>query len=138
MSEYEIREYHIDDPELPKLFLQSWAHTKVEPIGCVLITHGIAEHSDCYDHVAKALCDHGWFVYAWDLQGHGKSQGKRGYVKDFKDFSRDLKSIIKKIKEDETKPTDNFHLIGHSMGGLITLQTLLSENTTPHSIDNTQ
>ncbi len=127
MSHYESREYDIDDPELPKLFLQSWTNKSVEPIGCVLITHGIAEHSDCYQHVAKALSDHGWFVYGWDLQGHGRSQGKRGYIKNFTEYSRDLVSLVKKIKQDETKPTHNFHLLGHSMGGLITLQSLLSE-----------
>lgn len=128
MSDYEIREYDIDDPELPKLFLQSWSHRIIEPQGCVLITHGIAEHSDCYDHVAKALADKGWFVFGWDLQGHGRSQGKRGYIKNFSDFSRDLISVIGKIKQDETLPTHNFHLFGHSMGGLITLQALCAEN----------
>ncbi len=127
MSRYEQREYYFDDPEMPKLFMQSWSRTDLTPQGCVLITHGIAEHSDCYDHVAKALADKGWFVFAWDLQGHGRSEGKRGYIKSFDLFSRDLKLIIKKIKEDETLPSDRLHLIGHSMGGLITLQTLLNK-----------
>lgn len=127
MSQYEIREYDLDDPEIPKLFLQSWENSKVTPQGCVLITHGIAEHSECYDHVAKALCDQGWLVFGWDLQGHGRSQGKRGYVKSFREFSRDLISVVRKIKQDETLPTENFHLFGHSMGGLVTLQALCSE-----------
>lgn len=128
MQDYEIREYNLDDPETPKLFLQSWARPDQPAIGCVIITHGIAEHSECYDHVAKSLCDHGWLVFGWDLQGHGRSEGKRGYIRDFRDFSKDLKTIIKKIKEDETKPTQNLHLFGHSMGGLITLQTLVEDN----------
>ncbi len=128
MNSYEIREYFIDDPLIPKLFLQSWAKPKTKFHGCVLITHGISEHSLCYDHVAKALADQGWFVYAWDLQGHGQSQGKRGYIETFSDFSRDLKRLISKIKENETLPTHNFHLIGHSMGGLITLQALTAKD----------
>ena len=128
MADYEIREYDIDDPEVPKLFLQSWSNPEVESKGCVLITHGIAEHSDCYDHLAKALCDAGWLVFGWDLQGHGRSPGRRGYIRDFRDFSKDLKSVIAKIKQDETKPSHNFHLFGHSMGGLITLQALCSDN----------
>ncbi len=127
--DYEIREYDLDDPELPKLFLQSWSNPKVEEKGCVLITHGISEHTECYDHVAKALCDQGWLVYGWDLQGHGRSQGKRGYIADFRDFSKDLICIVRKIKQDETKPTHNFHLLGHSMGGLITLQALSAEDS---------
>ncbi len=127
MSDYEIREYDIDDPEMPKLFLQSWNKVGNSPIGCILITHGIAEHSECYDHLAKALCEVGWIVFGWDLQGHGRSQGKRGYIRNFTDFARDLKSVIKKMKDDETLPTHNLHLFGHSMGGLITLQALASD-----------
>lgn len=128
MSQYENREYDIDDPEIPKLFLQSWSKPGTEHKGCILITHGIAEHSECYEHLAQALADQGWLVYGWDLQGHGRSEGKRGYIKDFRDFSRDLITLVKKIKEDDSVPSQNFHLFGHSMGGLITLQALCSEN----------
>ncbi len=128
MNSYEIREYFIEDPLLPKLFLQSWSNPKLKPVGCVLINHGISEHTLCYDHVAKALADQGWFVYGWDLQGHGQSQGKRGYVESFTDFSRDQKRLISKIKENETLPTHNFHLLSHSMGGLLTLQNLCSSD----------
>ncbi len=127
MTEYEIREYDIDDPEIPKLFLQSWSAVGTTPVGCLLITHGMAEHTECYDHLAKALCDQGWMVFGWDLQGHGRSEGKRGYIRDFRDYAKDLKSIIKKLKDDETLPTQNLHLFGHSMGGLITLQLLAAE-----------
>lgn len=126
MSSCENREYYIDDPMMAKLFMQSWAPKTKTAQGCVLITHGLAEHSECYEHVAKALCDQGWFVFGWDLQGHGKSQGARGFVKDFDYFSRDLKAVIQKIKQDESLPSGQFHLIGHSLGGLITLQTLCS------------
>lgn len=127
MGDYEIREYYIEDPELPKLYMQSWVLKNKPSRGCVLITHGISEHSECYDHMAKALADKGWMTFVWDLQGHGKSQGKRGYIENFMDFSRDLNSVVKKIKQNEKLPTSNFHLVGHSMGGLITLCSLLSE-----------
>jgi alpha-beta hydrolase superfamily lysophospholipase len=128
MSEYEIREYDLDDPELPRLFLQSWNRSGTHPPGCVLITHGMAEHTECYDHVAKALCDQNWLVFGWDLQGHGRSPGKRGYIRNFREFSRDLNSIIDKLKNDETLPTENLHLFGHSMGGLIVLQSLTGDH----------
>jgi alpha-beta hydrolase superfamily lysophospholipase len=128
MSSIENREYHIEDPLLPKLFLQSWNNLDKKTKGCVLITHGISEHSNCYKHIGEALANEGWFVYAWDLQGHGQSQGKRGFIKDFNDFITDLKSVINLIRKDDSKPTANFHLIGHSMGGLITLKALMDEN----------
>lgn len=128
MSDIQIREYDIDDPEIPNLFLQSWHRPDTEHKGCILITHGFAEHSDCYDHLAKALCQAGWFVFGWDLQGHGRSEGKRGYIKDFKEYVRDLHSIIGKLKQDEKLQTQNMHLFGHSMGGLITLLALSDDN----------
>jgi alpha-beta hydrolase superfamily lysophospholipase len=64
MTGFEIREHYLDDPLLPKLFLQSWRKKQEKPQGCVLITHGLAEHSDCYDHLAKALAEQGWWVFA--------------------------------------------------------------------------
>jgi alpha-beta hydrolase superfamily lysophospholipase len=126
---YEIREYYIDDPFMAKLFMQSWCPQGTKPRGSVLITHGLAEHSECYDALAKKLCDQGWMVFAWDLQGHGKSQGPRGYIKEFDHYSRDLLAVIKKIKEDKSFPTTQLHLIGHSMGGLISLQALCQDKT---------
>src|SRR5690606_19212709 len=94
MSNIERREYYIEDPLIPKLFIQSWHDKDSSSRGTVLITHGISEHSECYDHVAQSLAKAGWHVFAWDLQGHGRSQGKRGYIRDFKEFGRDLKTVI--------------------------------------------
>ena len=125
MSEYEIREYDMKDST--GLFLQSWSVKTKEQRGCVLITHGLSEHSDCYDLTAKALAQEGWLVYGWDLQGHGRSPGKRGYIKDFQQFSKDLIKVIKQVKGDQSTPSQNFHLFGHSMGGLITLEALCGE-----------
>lgn len=122
---YENREYYISEPDAPKLFMQSWVRQGLKPKGCILITHGLSEHSECYDYVARALCDQGWMVFAWDLQGHGRSHGKRGFVQNFSVFVEDLKWIIKKIKQDTNYSTSPFHLFGHSMGGLITLLMLL-------------
>lgn len=128
MSTIVIHEHFIDDPLLPKLFVQSWSEANSQPRGTILITHGISEHSLCYDHVARALAQKGWRVFGWDLQGHGQSQGKRGYIDDFNSFSRDQKRLITVLQSDEKDSSRNFHMIGHSMGGLITLQTLLAKD----------
>ena len=131
MNNIERREYFIEDQSIPTLFLQSWIDKSAECRGTVLITHGIAEHSECYSHVAEALAKEGWAAFAWDLQGHGKSEGKRGYVKNFKEFPRDLKTIIEKIKNDGSLKANPFFLVGHSMGGLITLSALAFESLPP-------
>lgn len=128
MSVVENREYQIEDPLMPQLFMQSWICPSLDQKGVILITHGLSEHSESYTHVGEALANEGWSVFAWDLQGHGRSQGKRGYVKDFQNFADDLKNVIKKIKQDEQIPTENFHLFGHSMGGLVTLVALTDDD----------
>ena len=119
----ENRESFLGDS--PELFLQSWSKPGAGEKALVLITHGLSEHSQCYAHVAQVLCDRGFMVYAWDLQGHGRSQGKRGHIQNFNDFSRDLISVIREIPDRNSK---SFHLMGHSMGGLITLQALLNKD----------
>ena len=124
----ERREYYIEDPASPRLFIQSWMPTEGQRKGTILITHGISEHSECYDPVGKALAQEGWNVFGWDLQGHGRSPGKRGYVKHFSDFRRDLRSVIKEIKQDQDIKSTPFILIGHSMGGLITLRFMLEDD----------
>ena len=75
-------EGHFKGSESNELFYQTWTPEKVR--GLFVITHGLAEHSECYHPLAKMLSDDGWLVYAWDLRGHGRSEGKRGYIKNFR------------------------------------------------------
>ncbi|MDD3224097.1 MAG: lysophospholipase [Clostridium sp.] len=88
------------------------------PKGIVLIIHGIAEHSKRYDYVKNKFLAENYGVYRFDLRGHGKSEGKRGYVHSFKDFIKDVDAIVNLIKsEHENLP---LYILGHSMGGFIT------------------
>lgn len=104
-----------------ELFYQTWE--PANPRGTIVVTHGLAEHSDCYQSFADELTPDQWRVVAWDLRGHGRSAGKRGYVEEFDHFCEDLNilySMIKKQRGDQ--PVIPF---GHSLGGLITLKTQL-------------
>ena len=123
----ERREYYIEDPAIPRLFIQSWMPVKGDKKGTILITHGISEHSESYHFLAQDLAEKGWNIFAWDLEGHGKSPGKRGYIKEFTDFRRDLGFVINEIKKDQDIKSTPFILLGHSMGGLITLSFMLQD-----------
>jgi alpha-beta hydrolase superfamily lysophospholipase len=46
-----------------------------EPRGAVQLTHGMGEHARRYEHVARALNEAGFVVYAQDHRGHGASIG---------------------------------------------------------------
>jgi alpha-beta hydrolase superfamily lysophospholipase len=105
-----------------ELFYQVWRPK--ESVGTLVVTHGIAEHSECYARFAESLVEMGWTVFGWDLRGHGRSEGKRGYVNRFQDFSDDLDNAVRFVKTkywDRQKP---LVLFGHSMGGLITIKML--------------
>jgi len=119
-------ENHYIGEEKVELFYQEWREPPEN--GIVLITHGLAEHSECYDHVAKGINEMGWSVIGWDMRGHGRSEGKRGYVSDFHHYVEDLKTLVKKIRDDEKdKP---LVLFGHSTGGLVTLLAALEVDPT--------
>ncbi len=78
--------------------------------------------------MALELVPRGWNIYAWDLRGHGRSEGKRGYIDDFHRYSRDLHHFVKHLKSTSLKSsTLPLIMMGHSMGGLITLRYLLDQ-----------
>lgn len=103
-----------------ELFFQTWTPSRVR--GVFIMTHGLAEHSECYHPLAKVLVEDGWQVYGWDLRGHGRSEGKRGYVKDLSYFIDDLEIFHNMVAR---KSADqNIVMFGHSLGGLITTRYL--------------
>lgn len=112
-----------------KLYMRLWTHPEAE--ATLFITHGQAEHSDCYQRFVHGLNQHRPLNYiAWDLHGHGKSEGRRGHIDQFEHYINDYELFLeagKKVLSSEAKKLP-FVLLGHSMGGLI--QTLyLNQNT---------
>lgn len=105
-----------------KLFLQKWTSKSTQSEsarGTILITHGHAEHSDCYARLIQALDGQSWNFIGWDMRGHGKSEGPRGYAKDFDEYVLDFKTFI-----DHTLGFFDVHnkpivLLAHSMGALV-------------------
>ena len=106
-----------------RLFYQSWKIDNHK--GIAFITHGLSENTDRYDRLARSLNEDGWNVYAWDLRGHGRSSGIRGYVRKFRLFERDLIHFSNFILNKEKSLP--FVFIGHSLGGLIVARALYHE-----------
>lgn len=111
------------------IYLQRW-----KPSGAakaiVIITHGVAEHSECYHHAAAVLAQKSLDVWAWDLPGHGKSYGQRGYVKAFSEYTDRLQEVLGEVQR-HTDAKIPLFLLGHSMGGMITFQFALQNPTAP-------
>jgi len=97
------------------------------PKGVVLITHGYAEHCGRYHEVAHVIVDAGWAALSYDVRGHGKSPGERGYIDRFDTYLSDLAAMQAAARTlvPEGAP---MILLGHSHGSLITLRALASSS----------
>jgi alpha-beta hydrolase superfamily lysophospholipase len=98
------------------LYWQSWIPDGA-PVAVLLVVHGLAEHSGRYTNPVNYFVPKGYAVYSFDLAGHGKSDGKRGYVERFTNYVDDVKTYYDIVKQ-QNKGTKIF-LVGHSMGGTI-------------------
>lgn len=99
-----------------RLALRVWP---AEGRGWVAIVHGYGEHSGRYEAFARWLNGQGWSAAACDLRGHGQSPGRRGHIRTFADYLRDVAALHAfAAKEARGQP---LFLLGHSLGGLIAL-----------------
>jgi alpha-beta hydrolase superfamily lysophospholipase len=104
-----------------RLFYRRWQHES--PRAAVAVVHGYAEHSGRYDHVAEMLHGLDLDVFALDERGHGKSDGVRGHVGDYAEYSEDVAALLSRIREESS--ANRIIILGHSNGGLITLNYAL-------------
>jgi alpha-beta hydrolase superfamily lysophospholipase len=88
---------------------------ETDPTGVVILSHGYAEHARRYDHVAQRFGEGGLITYALDHRGHGRSGGKRVYLKDISEYTGDFGHLvgIAAAAHPELKRV----VLGHSMGG---------------------
>ncbi|MEI6156376.1 MAG: alpha/beta hydrolase [bacterium] len=85
------------------------------PLGELLLGHGIGENSSRYIQAARAFAAAGWRTTTWDLRGHGRSEGPRGYVKEFGRFHLDLAEQVTDLQRTGHRVV----VVSHSLGGLI-------------------
>ena len=99
---------------------------------CVVL-HGQGEHSGRYMHMTHYLGDVFSAFYLIDHRGHGNSGGNRGHAKYFDIYAEDAALAINRFKNyvDSKVEGAEIYLVGHSMGGLITLRTLMNHKNLP-------
>jgi lysophospholipase len=98
------------------------------------LLHGQAEQSDRYEHFPFYLNGQVDAIICADLPGHGKSQGIRGHIENFDEYEKaaiaGFEAGLEWMKKQSGGQAQG-HWFGHSMGGLITLRTLLKHPSLP-------
>jgi alpha-beta hydrolase superfamily lysophospholipase len=97
------------------------------PLGELLLGHGIGENSSRYIQAARAFAAAGWRTTTWDLRGHGRSEGPRGYVQEFRRFHLDLAEQVSELQRTGRRVV----VVSHSLGGLIAFGAVATGLTKP-------
>jgi len=112
------------------LYGQSWM-PDVHPRAIINYVHGFKDHSGRFQHWAMRLAENGYGVIAVDLRGHGRSSGRRGAAANFSSYLEDVRILRQKAQE--LFGGVPHVLYGHSLGGNIVVNYLISQNYMPHA-----
>ncbi len=104
----------LDSTGAPRLFYRAGFVDGAEAV--IILIHGFGGHSGRYGLVIDRLHEAGIATLAIDLRGHGQSEGRRGHVDDFEEYSDDISRACAVVHE--RMPGIPVFLMGHSMGGL--------------------
>ena len=115
------REFELTAKDGKKLFAR--VHTADTPRANIVLIHGLGEHGDRYKRLAEVMNEKGFSVYAHDLRGHGRTQGRQGVAR-LSQLAQDAVSMVEWAHAQNGKPV---FLYGHSLGGLIGLYAVLRE-----------
>lgn len=102
---------------------RTWPITSgTSPSAICFIVHGYGEHGGRYTEFITKLSATGIMCYTLDHQGHGQSEGDRGYFDSVQDLAADVRQWVSLMRERDAGsvwPADTPQFIyGHSMGGL--------------------
>lgn len=93
----------------------------------IILIHGVASTGYLYNKTAGLLQEATQAeVFAIDLRGHGKSDGKDGDVDYINQYADDLADIVSTIRKQ--KPKGKIIIAGHSMGGGVALNYAIQKN----------
>lgn len=106
-----------------KLYYQSW-HPKRQTRAVLGIVHGLGSHSGRFEKVASQLVPFGYSVYGFDLRGHGRSPGQRGYINRWDEYRDDFGQFWKlMVAQNSVAPC---FVMGHSLGAIVVLDYALT------------
>jgi len=98
---------------------------EAEPKAVVCLVHGLGEHCGRYGFVAETFNRAGYAWLAFDLRGHGKSEGMRGHAPNYELLMSDIFQLLETAQN--RYPSRPLFLYGHSLGGNLAIHYALRE-----------
>jgi alpha-beta hydrolase superfamily lysophospholipase len=101
---------------------------RVRPIGAararLAFVHGFGEHGGRYVRTLRWFAARGFDAHVLDLRGHGRSGGRRTFVRRWGEYTDDVEAYVAHVEAQRSEPRTPLFLVGHSMGGLVMARTL--------------
>ncbi len=111
-----MHETNFESTDGLRIFYRTWQPAS-EPRAIMVLNHGVNSHSGQQVWAAEQFANAGFAVYAIDMRGRGKSEGKRFSIDDVSQYTGDLHQLIKIAKQ--AHPGLKLFLLGHSAGGVV-------------------
>ena len=115
-------EFKLETADNLELFARKWLPDS-EALAVICLIHGKGEHSGRYLNAASTLTDAGYILLTFDLRGHGKSQGRRGFSPSYEALMDDISLLLNEAVN--RFPNLPHFLYGHSLGGNLVLNYAL-------------
>ncbi|CAM6088392.1 unnamed protein product [Calypogeia fissa] len=123
LKRVENRQSYFKSSRGVKLFTQVWVPLDYpKPKAIICMVHGYGNNTRwTFQNTALLFTDMGYVAMASDLQGHGNSEGLKGYIPDVDGCTQDCLDFFHSVLEtDEFRGIPKF-LYGESLGGAICL-----------------
>lgn len=105
------------------------------PRAAALVLHGYLEHCGRYRELAHVLAKSGIASLTFDMRGHGRSEGQRGYITGIGEYLADMDAARAELdrRVDALAPGSALPrvLVAHSNGALVALRALADPTRGP-------
>jgi alpha-beta hydrolase superfamily lysophospholipase len=105
------------------------------PRAAALVLHGYLEHCGRYRELAHVLARAGIASFTFDMRGHGRAAGQRGYITSIDQYLADLDAARAELdrRVNELAPGSALPrvLVAHSNGALIAMRALAEPGRVP-------